>query len=127
MMENAKRYWIGDKQYGGLHPLADGDQPGPDVLEFLNGLHATVHAAAVLREPLPRTFQREPLVLHQKLNLLERIDILRMKQAVPLGVPLRMDELLKVIAPVAHRRGIFSQHLRHLTHCINQLCHNVQI
>ena len=89
-----------------LQPLADRHQLGADVLEFLDGLHAPVHAAVALREALPGTLQRESLVLQEELHLLKGLDILRMIQPVPLGVALGMDELLEIVAPVAHGRGM---------------------
>ena len=59
------------------------------------------------------------------LDLLKRLNILGMIQAVALGIALGLDELLEIVAPVADGRCVLAQHFRHFAHCVNHFSHNL--
>src|SRR5574344_79792 len=98
--------------------LFDFEQLFPDCLERLEDTQVARHGRALCGDFLCRPVKCHALLLHQKMNLLESLDIGSHKLPVTLRISLRPDEPRKRIGPESDERNGLSDDVRNLSYGI---------
>ena len=86
----------------------------PDAPEAFQNFDLSVNSLLVRAHLLCRSIQSHPLDLHQKMNLLEDLDLLLGIEPVPFGISLRLEIAAEGIRPETDQGRTLPQNLGNL-------------